>query len=72
MRHRDANPAAQPSSPTEQLNTVEPLLNERQAAELLGISKRALQAWRYRGGGPAFVRLRWTPIVRQPEPFSKM
>lgn len=38
-------------------STVERLLNERQAAEMLGVSKRALQAWRYRGGGPAYVRL---------------
>ena len=33
------------------------LLTERQAAELLNVSSRTLQAWRLRGGGPRFVRL---------------
>ena len=33
------------------------LLSEAQAAEFLGFSTRALQAWRYRGGGPVFVRV---------------
>jgi hypothetical protein len=32
------------------------LLNERQAAILLGHPVRTLQAWRYRGGGPKFVK----------------
>lgn len=32
------------------------LLNERQAAMLLGMSARTLQEWRYRGGGPKFVK----------------
>ena len=33
------------------------LLDETQAAVLLGVSPRALQAWRQRGGGPRFVRI---------------
>ena len=33
------------------------LLTEVQAAEVLNISIRTLQAWRLRGGGPLFVRL---------------
>src|SRR5262245_36742929 len=33
------------------------LLPEAQSAELLGVTPRALQAWRQRGGGPAFVRI---------------
>ncbi|MFT3674219.1 helix-turn-helix transcriptional regulator [Aestuariivirga sp.] len=33
------------------------LLNEAEAAELLGMSTRALQNWRCRGGGPNYVRL---------------
>lgn len=33
------------------------LLNERAAATLLGYSVRALQNWRVRGGGPAFVKV---------------
>src|SRR5919201_803353 len=33
------------------------LLPEAQSAELLGVTARALQAWRQRGGGPNFVRI---------------
>lgn len=33
------------------------VLNERQAAELTGLSCRTLQRYRLEGGGPAFVRL---------------
>ncbi|MBD0021937.1 helix-turn-helix domain-containing protein [Gordonia pseudamarae] len=33
------------------------LLTERQAADLLGIHKDTLRVWRYRGRGPAHVRL---------------
>jgi len=36
------------------LNTA---LNETQAAELLGVSVRTLQAWRVRGGGPLFCKI---------------
>jgi Helix-turn-helix domain len=32
-------------------------LNETQAAEILGLSVRTLQAWRVRGGGPAYVKI---------------
>jgi predicted DNA-binding transcriptional regulator AlpA len=35
----------------------EPLLAEGQAAEYLGFTQRALQAWRSRGGGPRYVRI---------------
>lgn len=33
------------------------MLKEGEAATLLGVSVRALQAWRCRGGGPPFVRV---------------
>ena len=33
------------------------LLNERDVAALLGITTRALQAWRVRGYGPRFARI---------------
>jgi len=33
------------------------LISEREAAELLGISYRTLQAWRVRGGGPLFCKI---------------
>lgn len=33
------------------------LLTEREAAEFLGYTIRALQNWRVRGGGPHFVKV---------------
>jgi predicted DNA-binding transcriptional regulator AlpA len=33
------------------------LLTERDAADFLGFTMRALQNWRLRGGGPAFVKV---------------
>lgn len=33
------------------------LIDEREAAEFLGYSVRALQNWRVRGGGPPYVRV---------------
>tara|TARA_R100000789_G_scaffold64661_1_gene61096 strand:- start:59 stop:286 length:228 start_codon:yes stop_codon:yes gene_type:complete len=32
------------------------LINEQEAAALLGYSQRTLQGWRLRGGGPKFVK----------------
>jgi hypothetical protein len=32
-------------------------LNEIQAAQLLGVSVRTLQAWRVRGGGPRYCKI---------------
>ena len=34
----------------------EPLLTEPEAAAFLNFTPRALQAWRVRGGGPAYIR----------------
>jgi predicted DNA-binding transcriptional regulator AlpA len=33
------------------------LVNEREAASILCYSVRALQNWRHRGGGPAYVKV---------------
>lgn len=33
------------------------LLDEVDAAEFLGYTKRAMQNWRFRGGGPPFIRV---------------
>jgi hypothetical protein len=33
------------------------LLTETEASKILGFSVRTLQGWRYRGGGPRFVRV---------------
>ncbi|MGH3426018.1 MAG: helix-turn-helix transcriptional regulator [Mycobacteriales bacterium] len=32
-------------------------MREREVAELLGCSIRTLQGWRWRGGGPPFIRV---------------
>jgi predicted site-specific integrase-resolvase len=34
-----------------------PLLSEREAASLLGMSVRTLQGWRWMGRGPTFIRI---------------
>ncbi len=39
------------------LSTHHPLLSEKEAATLLGLSVRTLQAWRQRGTGPIFLKL---------------
>lgn len=33
------------------------LVDETEASRMLGTSVRTLQKWRYRGGGPPFVKL---------------
>jgi predicted DNA-binding transcriptional regulator AlpA len=38
-------------------SSLEPLLRPAQAAELLGVTESALEAWRRRGGGPPHVRV---------------
>lgn len=40
-----------------QLSFWHELINEAQAADFLGITSRCLQNWRYRGGGPKYVRV---------------
>lgn len=46
-----------PAAPTLQSNLQTPLLTETDAAELLQLTPRALQAWRYQGRGPRFVKI---------------
>ena len=36
---------------------LDQLLNEHDAAQMLGFTIRALQNWRVRGGGPKFVKV---------------
>lgn len=45
------------SQPSATGGKPEPLLTEIQAAELLNLSTRTLQAWRIKGGGPRFLKL---------------
>lgn len=40
-----------------QNKSVEALLDEKEVASILGVKPSALQAWRWRGGGPLFVRV---------------
>ncbi|HEY1749593.1 MAG TPA: helix-turn-helix domain-containing protein [Xanthobacteraceae bacterium] len=37
--------------------SLEKLINESAAADFIGYSRRALQNWRLRGGGPRYVRV---------------
>ncbi len=39
------------------LTDSDALIRQEEAARLLGVSPRALEAWRYRGGGPKFIRI---------------
>lgn len=36
---------------------MQTVMNEKDAANYLGLTARALQAWRYQGRGPKFVRV---------------
>lgn len=38
-------------------NDLDRLISEKEAAEFVGFTVRALQNWRLRGGGPVFVKL---------------
>tara|TARA_E500000305_G_scaffold109307_1_gene113936 strand:+ start:2864 stop:3109 length:246 start_codon:yes stop_codon:yes gene_type:complete len=42
---------------SEHLDNLDSLLNERDAADLLGLSDRTLQKWRVCGGGPVFIKI---------------
>lgn len=35
----------------------EALINEADAAAFMGLTVRCLQGWRYRGGGPQYIRI---------------
>lgn len=41
----------------QQGRVLAPLLTEAEAAAYLSLTKRALQAWRYQGRGPHFVKI---------------
>lgn len=55
----DGDPKSRPQS-------LERLLTENEAARLLNLTPRALQAWRLRGGGPLFVRISGRAIRYRP------
>ncbi|MBB4657935.1 helix-turn-helix transcriptional regulator [Parvularcula dongshanensis] len=41
---------------TAEADHLDRLIDEKQAAEFIGYSVRALQNWRHRGGGPCFIK----------------
>lgn len=44
-------------NPVRDLEYLDRLLTETEAAQFLGFSIRALQGWRVKGGGPKFVKV---------------
>lgn len=36
---------------------LDALINEQEAARFLGFTPRALQNWRFRGGGPLYIKV---------------
>ena len=44
-------------APASAANDFDAALTENKAAELLGVSVRTLQAWRFRGGGPRYCKI---------------
>ena len=46
---------------------AQPLMNEHQAAALLGVAVKTLRNWRCRGDGPKFVKLGGGRMVRYRE-----
>jgi predicted DNA-binding transcriptional regulator AlpA len=50
-----------------QNTTTAILLTERQAADALGFTPRTLAEWRYRGGGPPFVRVSARAVRYRPD-----
>ena len=47
----------QETTETRKHSFAEIYLNERQAAEKIGVTASAMQAWRLRGNGPPFVKI---------------
>ena len=53
------------------MNTIESLLDERQAAELLNLSVRFLQNRRYVGGGPPYVKISARAVRYRPSDLER-
>jgi predicted DNA-binding transcriptional regulator AlpA len=49
------------------VETITTLLNEKQAAQILSLTPRALQAWRVQGRGPKHVRISGACVRYRPE-----
>ena len=59
MEFENKNKKAAKASSTNRTQGSDPdaLLKETEAARMLNLTTRALQAWRCRGGGPKFIRI---------------
>lgn len=44
------------------LTNPDPMLTEKEAARYLGYSPKTLAGWRYKGGGPVFIRASATSV----------
>jgi predicted DNA-binding transcriptional regulator AlpA len=55
----------EPALPDCSLDYLEQLIDEAEAARFLAFSVRSLQGWRYRGGGPRFVKIGRTVRYRR-------
>lgn len=51
-------------------NGISAFLTEKQAARLLSISHRTLQAWRRSGAGPCFIKLGRAVRYKQQDLFA--
>ncbi len=54
-------------SQTRKLTARSPLLTEVDAAAYLNLTRRALQAWRYQGRGPRYVKISARAVRYRPE-----
>ena len=50
---------------------MQALLDQKQAAEFLGVKPKTLELWRYNGNGPAFVRISKRCIRYRPEALDE-
>ena len=49
--------ASVPPATSSHSNDPAVLMRQEDAAQMLGVTPRALEAWRYRGGGPRYIRI---------------
>jgi phage terminase Nu1 subunit (DNA packaging protein) len=46
-----------PNTTNSELTSSNALIDERDLSRMLGVSVRTVQAWRVKGGGPAYLKL---------------
>lgn len=51
-------------------NEIQAAMNEKQAAKVLGISVKTIQAWRHQNKGPAYLRLSGKAIRYLPQDLN--